>query len=544
MRFISSFGQLISITGIAGLVSAGQSTAQIVLNQTQSPDVLLQGIMVGQDIFPSNVWFNGVQGSLVAPVDTVSSEIGRFNGSNCNIGLAGGIFLCTNRAQTHIPGPNASLEQSGGGASSPQGILTPDLDLGQLTGDPTWQVSSGANIYNKAVLEFDFVPLNDMVSFRYVFSSEEYERWACSRYNDVFGWFINGPGIPTDINGPFTNDAMNIAFVPGSLDPVCINSVNSGLMNSNNANGPDWLEAPFGPCQEYVNWQANAQYYRYNGGQWNSAAAPPGAPQLEAPYNTDPAYIAHNGMTVVLTASAAVQIGQTYHMKMALGNVMDSKFPSAVFIEGSSFRASDRFTMSVDAGPNVSLGGAAPIIYQSGTEEVTLRINRWGGFYLDEEVGITVEGDAVAGVDYLPELPTSVHLNQLDSSATITITLPLEGNAPRELIVNLVTSEKVQSFPVIIADESTVAVRPVEAPVAELAVFPQPASHTVQVSLPVGMTGNGELQVLDMAGRVVRTKRISGTTVMVAVDDLPNGLYSVRTLVNGQLAAARISVRH
>lgn len=532
-----SFHRPVSVFAFVSLFFAGDVRAQLVINQTQSPNVLVQNIMVGQDVIPSAVSFNSSSGTVVATVGDGPGEIGRFNGTNTMLGLDGGLFLCTNVATAHLPGPNDQLMVNGGGIGAPAGIQTPDQDLCRLSGYEFCDI--GNNIYNKAVVEFDFVPLNDMVSFRYVFSSEEYERWACSEYNDTFGWFISGPGI----SGPYSNNAMNIAIVPGSLDPVCINSVNSGMIDVN-ANGPDVFFAPYGPCQEYANWLGNTQYYRYNGGQWPTPQPIADAAQLEAPYNNDPAYIAHNGMTAVLTASAAVQIGQTYHMKMGVANVSDSKYPSAVFIEGSSFRASDRFTMTVDEGANVNLGGDTPIVYQSGSDQVTLRINRWGGFYLDEDVQITVEGDAVAGVDYQPELPTLAHFDQLDSAVTITISVPLEGNAPRELIVNLITSEKEQSFSVIVADESTVDVHPMETPVVELGVFPQPATHAVQVSLPSGMSGNGELQLLDMAGRVVRTQRITGTTTMIAVDDLPDGLYSLRALVNGRVATARVNVRH
>ncbi|MBL7952791.1 MAG: T9SS type A sorting domain-containing protein [Flavobacteriales bacterium] len=539
MYFRSLFRQLPCILAFAGSLIADQASAQMVLNQTQSPNTLVESILIGQGILPSNVTFNGGGGDVVANTGLGYGEIGRFNGSQTNVGLNGGVFLCTNVALHHIPGPNTELMESGGGIGAPIGLATPDRDLSQLSGWAAWEIST--NTYNRSVLEFDFVPVNDMVSFRYVFSSEEYERWACSEFNDTFGWFISGPGI----SGPFDGNAMNIAFVPGSLDPVCINSVNSGSMDDNNANGPDWTN-PYDPCLAYANWQANAQYYRYNGGQWPMAHPFGGVAQGEAPYNNDPAYIQHNGLTVVLTASAAVQIGQTYHMKMGIANVRDGKYPSAVFIEGGSFRSTDRFSLTVDAGDNVDLTGPTPVLYRNVTGEVTLRINRWGGFYLDEDVQLTVAGNAVAGVDYQPELPTSIHLDQLDSSATFTLTLPPGAGEPRELIVNLVTGngDKMQGFPLIITDGNSTDVGEQRRPAAELTVFPQPASQNVQVRLPAEMTGGGELLVLDMARRAVRTQRITSTTAILAVDDLPQGLYTVRATVGGHSAVARVCVVH
>lgn len=428
---------------LAGAMMVTSAHAQIVLNQTQVPNALVQNVLLGSGVFSSNVLYNGVPGSIAAPVGQGPSEIGRFNGSNTNLGINSGVFLCTSVAQSHIPGPNSQLQGAGGGIGAPQGIGTPDIDLSQLTGWPYWQSSGGTNIYNKSILEFDFIPISDMISVRYVFSSEEYERWACSEYNDVFGFLISGPGI----SGPFTNSAINIALVPGSMSRVSINSVNSGLMDINNGNGP-WLD-PYGPCfAADPNWQANGQYYRYNGGQWPFSQPPSDAVQLEAPYNTDPYYIQHNGLTVVLTASAAVQCGQSYHIKLGMANVGDSKFPSAVFLEAGSFTSSDRFSMSVAPGPTVEFNATDTTFIENNCDSVYLRFHRWGGFYLDEDLQITVGGTADGGVDYLPALPSTVHFNQLDSTATLAIAVPVDSDGPEELIVNIVTCNgaKIQTY--------------------------------------------------------------------------------------------------
>lgn len=528
------------ITALLLGLTVGTARGQVIIQQDQSPDGMVQSSLAGQDVFISNVRFNGVPGANVAPVGDGPGEIGRFNGSNSNIGLAAGLFLCTNVAMAHLPGPNGSLQRGGGGLGGQLGgASTPESDLSQLSGYEYWE-QTASNIFCNAILEFDFVPLNDMVSFRYVFSSEEYERWGCSEFNDVFGWFISGPGI----TGPFQNNAMNIAFIPGSLSPVSINTVNSGAVTAN-ANGPS--EDPFAYCNAAdPDWAANTPYYRYNGGQWDAFSPDGNAAQLEAPYNSDPYYIQHNGLTVVLTASAAVQIGQAYRMKMGVANVSDGWFPSAVFIEQNSFQASDRFTLSVDAGPNVDLSGSTPMLHQSTTDSVFLRINRWGGFYLDEVVELTAEGDAVAGVDYRPEVPTNVHFNTLDSAVTIALALPVGTDEVHDLTVSLITGngQKVQAFPLLIGPQLTTGHGPAPA-MAPLAVYPNPADHQLRVALPTGMHGIAELELVDMAGRAVVHQWINGTQGhTMDLSELPNGLYSLKATTLDQMAVTRVSVRH
>ena len=104
-------------------------------------------------------------------------------------------------------------------------------------------------------------------------------------------------------------------------------------------------------------------------------------------------------MTVVLTASAAVQCGQTYHVKMGVSNVNDSWFQSAVFLEQGSFTSSDRFSLTVDSAVNVEYNATDTTLIEYDCDSVYLRFNRLGGFYLDEDLQVSVEGTATNGVD-------------------------------------------------------------------------------------------------------------------------------------------------
>ena len=68
------------------------------------------------------------------------------------------------------------------------------------------------------------------------FGSSEYFEWENTQYNDVFGFFISGPGISGPYSSPpgFPNGSINIATVPNSNPPlpITISSINNVLNNN------------------------------------------------------------------------------------------------------------------------------------------------------------------------------------------------------------------------------------------------------------------------------------------------------------------------
>ncbi len=255
--------------------------AQLVIdNSTQTPQELAQNVLLGQGINISNIKFNNSAVSAIA----INDQIAQFsNGKTTNIGIEKGIILSTGNALIG-KGPNDQIQATLPTSNSFLG----DNDLKIL--------SNNQAIKSVAILEFDFVPSGNKLNFNFVFASEEYPEYANDNYNDHFGFFLSGPGIA----GPFSRNASNIALIPNTSLPVSINNLNNGKSNS-------------GAC-EYC------QYYIDN---------------------TNGTTIQYDGFTKVLGVVADVQCGQTYHIKLAIANVEDDNFDSAVFIEGASFSASD-----------------------------------------------------------------------------------------------------------------------------------------------------------------------------------------------------------
>ncbi len=224
--------------------------------------------------------------------------IGFFSGPDSIMGFDRGIILSTGKV-VDAPGPNS------------------DTDIGTVlegqTNDPDLSLVGSSDIYDRSGLEFDFIPLQPTVTFRYVFASEEYCEFVGADFNDIFGFFISGPGL----NGPFSDGAVNAATIPGTSQPVSINNVNFAT------NASFYLDNEFPSVRSFAN---------CGGGN-----------------DTGPRFdlIEYDGQTVVLTATIELQICETYHIRLLVGDVEDGDLDSAVFLEAGSF----------DLGGSVSLAG-------------------------------------------------------------------------------------------------------------------------------------------------------------------------------------------
>jgi hypothetical protein len=263
------------------LLSALPVVAQFNVTPETNPAVLAQKIL-GKGITILNAQYHGHD-----------SSAGIFRASAGSFAIDSGIVLTTGYARTSgnkigLNGP--ATDGAGGGRAS---VATTGV------GDALLSAYAGQNTKDACVLEFDFIPQGDSINIRYVFGSEEYPSFVCSNFNDVFGFFISGPGIV---------GTKNIATVPGAptTTPVAINSINSGTPGGGYtlANCQAWPGAPF------------TQYYVNNSGSTT---------------------LTYNGHTVTLTAKAKVTPCQVYHIRLAIADAVDQIYDSGVFIEANSF---------------------------------------------------------------------------------------------------------------------------------------------------------------------------------------------------------------
>lgn len=315
---------------------------QLATSVNLSPAQLVQNVLLGSGVTVSNIQFTGSGGA-----------IGDFSAPGTNLGIANGILLTTGTVLNTGEGPHGPNNKPNAGIDNGTGGYGPLTNL----------LPNGTQTYNASVLEFDFIPYSDTVRFKYVFASEEYPEYVGQIFNDVFAFFISGPGIP--------GGTQNMAKVPGSNTIIAINNVNNGTSNS-------------GPCM-------NCAHYVNNGTGSN------------APFNGSSNYLQYDGFTSVLEAVSQVQCGQTYHLRIAIADVGDGIFDSGIFLEANSLTSKTPVDITYALS---SQAFADPNVMAEGCVSATVTLNRQGNISSALTIPISVTGTATAGLDYSPIPPT------------------------------------------------------------------------------------------------------------------------------------------
>jgi hypothetical protein len=237
------------------------------LNAGLTPADLVTALL-GPGVTVFNVTFTGA-----------NPAAGTFVGGTGIVGFESGIILSSGDI-AFVPGPNTQDDVTA------DNLGNGDIDLDGLI--------PGYSTFDACVLEFDFECQSaQVIQFQYVFTSEEYNEWVNSPYNDVFGFFLNG---------------VNIALVPGGGLAVSINNVNCG--NPYNPPGGSF-------CNLHINNDCDD--------------IPPGTFPCAGVRDTQ-----MDGLTVVLTATGTLNPGLN-HIKLAVADAGDHILDSNVFIQGQSF---------------------------------------------------------------------------------------------------------------------------------------------------------------------------------------------------------------
>ncbi len=280
---------------LLGLIFSTASAQYITTDESRTPLQLIEDVLLNSGCASiSNVSVSG--GNFTSG----EKSWGYFNGVGTSFPFEEGVILSTGKI-INARGPNDFISDDGGGMG-----WGGDNDLNQAL--------NINNSLNATVLEFDFIPVGNHISFDYIFSSEEYHGTATCTYSDGFAFLLKEIGSPT---------YQNLALIPNTNIPVKVTTVHPTI--------------PGGcPAQ-------NEQYFdAFNG--------------LEHPTN-------FNGQTKVLTAKANVTPGQTYHIKLVIADEGNYRYDSAIFLKGSSF------STGIDLGADRTFANQNPIC---SNESITL----------------------------------------------------------------------------------------------------------------------------------------------------------------------------
>ncbi len=317
-----------------------------------TPENLITNVFLGDGVEVLSVQYDG---------DPLA--VGFFKNGSDEIGIERGIVMTSGLAATTGSSFGADGLGSNFASNNNSSVIT----------DPDVVAISSSTPFNIARYTITFVPTADTLRFRYVWGSEEYPEYTCSNFNDVFGFFISGPGI----NGPYSNNAINIAQIPGTNLPVTINNLNSGQVGS--AGNITNCTPPNGSL-DY------SQYYIDNDAQ-----------------PTQPVY---DGYTTVLTAEAVVIPCETYTIKLVIADNGDGIYDSGVFLEAKSFGTG---SLQVDVA-TASLDGTITEDCAQGLITFKMPQPVESNFYLDYQIF----GTAINGVDY-EIIPDSLYIPAGDS---------------------------------------------------------------------------------------------------------------------------------
>ncbi len=316
-------------------------SAQLEVNSTLTPDEYVNDVLLGTGVEATNVQFTG------SP-----TQIGQITGFDpTEFPIEAGLILSTEVANNPANIDDGCMDEFIEDGLEVSG--DPDLlDIANSVPPLIGQAFSVTSVNDVCAIEFDFVATGDTIRFNYVFGSDEYLAWVNSQYNDIFGFFLSGPGI----NGPYADNAVNLAEVPGT-DPQLAITISS------------------------VNDVTNSAFY------------------IDNPAND---VLCQNGYTVKLTAESEVECGETYHIRLAIADGSDTALESFVILESGSFESNSVVEVDLNINVGADLETDNPVIFED-CGEAMLTFTRPIETIIDIEEMVIIDyssSTAINGVDF------------------------------------------------------------------------------------------------------------------------------------------------
>lgn len=340
VRDYTTMKKITTVLSILLMSVSLNGNAQIAIQTGQPIADYVNNHLLGLGVTATNITFTGN-----------NAQIGSFDGTGAGFGFLDGTVISSGEVNSLVPGTFGNDDfftfQNTGDLITVAQSVTTNPSAGNID-----------ESHDMGILEFDFVPQSDLVSFNFIFGSNEYTQWINSQYNDAFGFFVSGPGISGPFSAPaaFPNGSANLALVPGTNLPITISTIYPAGTGSG---------APAG---------LNPQYYVDNSSQTS---------------------LALNGYTVPVNISFPVVCGETYHFKFAVADMMDGSLSTAVFLEAGSF-TSPPINLSLE---NASGTGGNEII-EACTDASFLFTRSLCQSLTDLSINFTLTGTATNGTDY------------------------------------------------------------------------------------------------------------------------------------------------
>ncbi|NGY38364.1 T9SS type B sorting domain-containing protein [Flavobacterium sp. XN-5] len=264
---------------VCGCITTYTAAQSILVDDTKNATDLTNTLVNNSSCI--SIFAENVKGDNFTPG---KNSFGTFDNQGGSFPFTKGIVLST-WSSTNSVGP--FVRNQGSGSSSWLG----DADLDQTL---------GIQSINATVLEFDFTPTTNFISFNYLFASNEYQDDFPCRFSDGFAFLIKEKGSAL----PY----QNLAVIPGTTTPVSSMNIHPQVNFTDS----------FGVQKSCP--AINETYF----GQLNTSLS-----------NTSP--INYSGQTKNLTAQTSVIPNLTYHIKLVIADDGVKDFDSAVFIEAGSF---------------------------------------------------------------------------------------------------------------------------------------------------------------------------------------------------------------